>query len=389
MILAYLKPTNFCNVDCAHCYLPASVRANKDRMSEDTLHKVMVFLREMKEAGRHEKVTILWHGGEPLVLPVSYFKMASKIIDEHFNRDEIEESIQTSLIPYKPAHAEIIKTRFNGFVGSSMDFNSRILHGSPEEYQELWMKKVAMARNDGLVVVPGMVPSKKDCYNTEYIYNWFKDREFWIWTMDRYSNVGGILPDFSTNREHSKFLIELFDLVVKDIREKGEAPFIKTVAAAIGGILYDSPGDRWGGTCQSDFVVINPDGHLNNCPDKDSFEKSYGNLFQGFESFQQSPLRKKWIRIQQVGHRIDDCYSCENASWCKSGCPITGNACSIGGEQDDCSGFKTFINHVRKFISVSPENKELLSRYMDNYFLPQDFQNLLNKTVLTNIKISN
>lgn len=389
MILAYLKPTNFCNIDCAHCYLPATVRANKDRMTEETLHKVMVFLRDMKEKGRHDKVSILWHGGEPLILPVSYFKMASKIIDQHFSKEEVEESIQTSLIPYKSAHAEIIKSRFNGFVGSSMDFNSRILHNSPQEYQDLWMKKVTLARSDGVIVIPGMVPNKKDCYNTKYIYEWFKERDFWMWSMDRYSNVGGILPDFSTNREHSKFLIELFDLVVNDIRNKSEAPFIRTISAAIGGVLYDAPGDRWGGTCQSDFVVINPDGRLNNCPDKDSFEESYGNLHNGFGSFQQSPLRKKWIRIQQLEHRIDECYNCENASWCKTGCPITGNACTINGETDDCSGFKTFINHIRKFIGESPDNKELVANYMNNDYLPAKFKNLLNQTALTNIRLSN
>ena len=159
--------------------------------------------------------------------------MASKIIDEYFNPDEIEESIQTSLIqPMNPLNLV--------FTISAWEL---------------------------------LVPGKKDCYNTEFIYNWFKDRDFWIWSMDRYSNVGGTLPDFSTNAEHSKFLIELFDLAMKDIREKGFAPMIRTVSAAIGGVLYDSPGDRWGGTCQSDFVVINPDGRLNNCPDKDSFEE--------------------------------------------------------------------------------------------------------------------
>lgn len=383
MIVAYLKPTNFCNVDCAHCYLPAEVRANKERMSDETLHKVMKFLKEMKEKESHDKISLLWHGGEPLVLPVAYFKNAAKIIDEYFANDEVEENIQTSLIPYKSAHAEIIHNRFKGFVGSSMDFNSRILHGSPQEYQDLWMKKVEMARGDGLVVIPGMVPSKKDCYNTKFIYEWFRDRDFWIWTMDRYSNVGGMLPDFSTNREHSKFLIELFNLVINDIKTKGYAPLIKTVQAGIGGVLFDQPGDRWGGSCQSDFVVINPDGRLNNCPDKDSFEESYGNLNTGFDSFQQSPLRKKWIRIQSVGHRIDECYDCENASWCKSGCPITGNACTYNNEVDDCSGFKTFINHIRAFIKEDKENNTaLLEKYFFSDYLPKEFLNKINKSVL-------
>ena len=371
MITAYLKPTNYCNVDCAHCYLPESVRANKNKMTPETLHKVMQFLKEMQLKQKKNSLFLLWHGGEPLTLPNEYFEMAGEIIDSYF-KDGLVEAVQTSLIPYRKELAPLVHKRWNGQIGSSMDFNSRILRGSVEEYQNLWMYKVDLARSDNILILPTIVPNKKDCHNAEYIYKWFKDRSLWIWGMDRYSNFNGTLPEFSTNREHAKFLIDLFDLTMKDIEQYGYAPMIKTLSSGIAGVLYDTPGDRWGGTCQSDFVVINPDGKLNNCPDKDSFEESYGNIFDGFQSFQAAPLRKKWIRIQQAGHRIDDCYSCENASWCKSGCPITGNACNINGEVDECSGFRSFLSHVRKYIKNSSENKEKLIKYVNQDFIPYD-----------------
>ncbi len=387
MITAYLKPTNFCNVDCAHCYLPQQVRANKDRMNEETLHRVMKFLKEMKEKGGHKAIFMIWHGGEPLILPVDYFHMASKIIDQYFTRDELIEGVQTSLIPYRKEHAEIVNTRWRGEIGSSIDFNSRLIKGSAEEYQKLWMSKVELARKDNILVMPGMVPSKKDCQNAFAIYDWFEDREFWIWNIDRYSNIGGDAPDFSTNAEHSKFLRDLFDKVVSGIEKKGVAPYIKPIAAAIGGILYDTPGDRWGGTCQSDFVIFNPDGKLNNCPDRDSFDKSFGSLQEGFQSFEKSPDRKKWIRLQQVGHRIDECYNCENASWCKSGCPITGNACNINGVVDECSGYKVFINHIRAFIKASPDNELILKNYHAQQYLPKYIKE--NQFSLANLELSN
>jgi len=372
MITAYLKPTNFCNVGCSHCYLPESVRANKEKMDSPTLHKVMSFLKDMKKSGRHNQVFLLWHGGEPLVLSPDYFEKAGEIIDSMFEPGEVIEAVQTSLIPYKKEFAPLVKKRWRGEIGTSMDFSSRIIKGSPEQYQNLWMKKVDLARQDDILVIPGITPNKADCQRASYIYQWFRDRDFWIWNIDRYSNVAGNLPDFSSNSEHSKFLRDLFDLAFKDYQATGKAVTIKALIAAIGGILYDSPGDRWGGTCQSDFVVINPDGRLNNCPDKDSFEPSYGNLFEGFKSFEQSGMRKKWIRIQQAGHRIDDCFSCENSSWCKSGCPITGNACSINGVVDECSGYKSFINHVRAFMEKSPDHLEFCIRYYNGALLPEN-----------------
>ena len=84
MITVYLKPTNFCNVGCAHCYLPETVRANKEKMNDETLHKVMQFLKEMKEKGKHDQIFFLWHGGEPLILSPDYFWNAGKIIDQYF-----------------------------------------------------------------------------------------------------------------------------------------------------------------------------------------------------------------------------------------------------------------------------------------------------------------
>ena len=383
MITVYLKPTNYCNVGCAHCYLPESVRANKDKMSDETLHKVMQFLKEMKETGKHDQIFFLWHGGEPLILPPDYFWNAGKIIDQYFKEDEIIEAVQTSLIPFKQEFAELVNTRWRGEMGSSIDFDSRLIKGSNEQYQKLWMSKVELARKNNIFIIPGITPNKKDCYNAEKIFNWLVERDFFYWSLDRYSNFNGDLPEFSSNKEHSKFLIDLFDLCVKFYDQHGFTPYIKPLGAAINGIIFDMPGDRWGGTCQSDFVVINPDGKLNNCPDKDSFEQSYGNLFQGFQSFQSSPSRKKWIRLQQVGHRIDECFECENANWCKSGCPITGNACEVNGEKDECSGFKSFVTHVRKFIEKSSDNKEWALKY-SKFELMKEPMTLSNNILVSN-----
>ena len=66
-----------------------------------------------------------------------------------------------------------------------------------------------------------------------------------------------------------------------------------------------------------------------------------------------------------------------------SGCPITGNACEIGGEKDECSGFKSFITHVRKFIEKSPENKEWAIKYA-KFDLMKENINLVNQTLVSN-----
>lgn len=359
MITAYVKPTNYCNVGCDHCYLTLDVRANKTRMSEQTLRDSARMLRDMAVAGRHDSAMILWHGGEPLTMPLEWFEMASSVLDDELG--EHYESIQTSLIPFTEKWIPWVKSRLGSHIGSSIDFNSRKFKGSAEAYQSLWMQKVDLARSHGIHVVPGTVPSLREVGRASQINQWFIDRDLLEFNIERYNQFGMDLPDWPSNAQHSQFLIDLFaDVMVRISLGQSKIPLIRVLAAAIGGVLYDTPGDRWGGSCQSDFVVIEPDGGLNNCTDKTSFEPAYSNVAQGFGGFASSPMRRKWIRIQAVDHRKDHCAVCENRSWCKSGCPITPNGPSDG--QDECAGYKRFVDYVRDFVSL-PSGLEMARNY--------------------------
>ncbi len=73
--LLVIQPTPFCNLDCDYCYLPE--RSNKQRLSLDVLESVFAKVLESGRVGKD--LTILWHAGEPLVLPVSYYEQAAEI----------------------------------------------------------------------------------------------------------------------------------------------------------------------------------------------------------------------------------------------------------------------------------------------------------------------
>ena len=44
----------------------------------------------------------------------------------------------------------------------------------------------------------------------------------------------------------------------------------------------------------------------------------------------------------------------------------------IKGEVDECSGFRSFLSHIRKYIKNSSENKEKLIKYVNQDFIPYD-----------------
>jgi uncharacterized protein len=74
--LLVLQATPFCNIDCAYCYLPD--RQNKARMSMATLQAAVQGL--VDDDLLAEELTVVWHAGEPLVLPPTYYEEAFAVI---------------------------------------------------------------------------------------------------------------------------------------------------------------------------------------------------------------------------------------------------------------------------------------------------------------------
>lgn len=82
--LLVLQPTPFCNIDCSYCYLPD--RANTSRMSLPTLDRAFEWV--FASGLVREPFTLLWHAGEPLVMPLTFYENAVHLLEMH-NRDAI------------------------------------------------------------------------------------------------------------------------------------------------------------------------------------------------------------------------------------------------------------------------------------------------------------
>ena len=136
MILAYMKPTNYCNVGCTHCYLPEIVRANKYRLSHDTLEKAAALIGDMVKAHRRDGALILWHGGEPLTVPVDWYYEAGEVLDRMLPKHM--QALQTSLVPWRDEYKDWVIERCGREIGSSIDFSQRKIKGSVENYHKLW-----------------------------------------------------------------------------------------------------------------------------------------------------------------------------------------------------------------------------------------------------------
>lgn len=91
--LLILQPTPFCNIDCSYCYLPD--RGNRSRMTVETASLAVSRLKDDGLLG--DNLTVVWHAGEPLVLPVDFYEAVVVAMGEAAGAGvRVTHSIQTN-----------------------------------------------------------------------------------------------------------------------------------------------------------------------------------------------------------------------------------------------------------------------------------------------------
>ena len=115
--LLVLQPTSFCNIDCKYCYLPN--RSSRTKMTFETVDRVFSGLFSSGWVGN--KLDVLWHAGEPLVLGVDYYTEAFRVIRSVTRSDvQLQHYFQTNGMLINDRWCEFFKAN-NARVGVSID----------------------------------------------------------------------------------------------------------------------------------------------------------------------------------------------------------------------------------------------------------------------------
>jgi uncharacterized protein len=119
--LVVIQPTPFCNLDCDYCYLPD--RQSKDKFSLDLLEPI--FKNLFQSQFIEKEFTVVWHAGEPLAMPVTFYESAFNEInrcDREYNSSRylISHAFQTNGTLINPAWCDLIK-KYRVKVGVSID----------------------------------------------------------------------------------------------------------------------------------------------------------------------------------------------------------------------------------------------------------------------------
>jgi uncharacterized protein len=93
-----IKTTKYCNLRCTYCYEYKEL-GNKQRMQLDSLGTFFTGLRSYAERNGIEQVELVWHGGEPLMVPLEYYEALQALQQEAYRGSPIKVSnvVQSNL----------------------------------------------------------------------------------------------------------------------------------------------------------------------------------------------------------------------------------------------------------------------------------------------------
>ncbi len=376
------KPTKLCNADCSYCSSPPD---GSPSWSDEQLHKLFTALKGNLEPG----ATLIWHGGEPLLMGPDFYRRAYAISQEL--TPELSFSVQSNLLLYKSSRWKSVFTDiFKSSCSTSYepDEKQRTIQGDPVKYSKTFFKKIDEVMKDGFrpLVIGTFTEETAPLMHLMYDKSMARGDNAYDIRLNYCSPVGreaghGLLIQPET---YGASLIELYDRWIKDVPYLSITPLNQMLGKVLG-----MEGDRcpWTRKCGGSFLGIMPNGDTYNCGEFSdlSEEWKYGNIFEGtyaphknvvnfYRKTEQENLIAGMLASSaatQIKRRAalqpEDCKSCRHFVECQGGCvrDVVLYERGIGGKFMYCRSWKMVFDRIKQSILSKEADNLLRSRGVD------------------------
>ncbi|MGX1348232.1 uncharacterized protein AB7M49_001808 [Bradyrhizobium elkanii] len=117
-----IKISKYCNLRCSYCYEFVSL-GQKQRMSLSMLEAIFRNIALEVQTREYEDIEFVWHGGEPLLVPLEYYDAIGKLQKKIFGTSiNVLNAVQTNLTVLTERHIDYLEQRrFFSRIGVSTD----------------------------------------------------------------------------------------------------------------------------------------------------------------------------------------------------------------------------------------------------------------------------
>lgn len=365
------KPAgSMCNLNCEYCYYLEKknlyTSSPRQEMSDQLLER---YIQQYIETQTAEEVLFTWHGGEPLIRPISFYEKALELQQKYANGKKIGNALQTNGTLLTNEWAQFLRTH-SFLVGISIDGTQEMhdryrLSRSGRGTWKQVMQGIEIANRNGLEWNAMAVVNNFNADKPKEFYNFFKqiDCRYIQFTpvVERFflhpdgrrlaSPIEGIttaqMAPFSVRPEQwGSFLCAVFDEWVR--HDVGQV-FIQLFDATLAGWMGVTPGVCTMAETCGHATAIEHNGDVYACDHYVFPEFKLGNLME--KSLGEMLFSPGQIEFGENKRRLltQQCRECEWRHACHGDCPRTRFTTSRDGENGHpylCEGWQQYFSHV-------------------------------------------
>ena len=362
-----LKPIGaVCNLGCTYCYYLEKKelypdKGNKTIMSDDLLER---FVSQYIEAQTMQPILFTWHGGEPLMRDISFYKKALELQRKYAKGKQISNTLQTNGTLLNDEWCEFFREN-NFLIGISID-GAKPFHDKYRTTKDLRptfdhvLRGINLLKKHGVEYnIMGVVNDFNINHPLEF-YQFFKDIDShyiqFSSAVERDSN-GNVTQWSVTPEKWGDFLIAIFnEWVRKDVGTYFVQYFDSALANWVGvdpGICIFAKNCGHAGVMEFNGDVyscdhfVYPQYKLGNINDKTLIEMMY--------STQQSEFG-----LAKSASLSSQCKQCKYLFACRGECPKNRISKTQSGEEINylCNGYYKFFEHIAPYMDFMKKELE-------------------------------
>ena len=369
-----LKPAgSACNLDCHYCYyLDKAVQyGGKQAVMSDQM--LETYVKQYIESNDVPQVTFCWHGGEPLLLGVDFYRRAMEFQKKYADGKQIDNTLQTNATLINEEWC-LFFAEHNFLIGVSID-------GPKDIHDNFRLTKSNKPTFDTVMAAISMMKAHKVEFNTlsvvnklsegrgAEIYRFFKtlgskymqflpavehviDKEgFHRPFIVSPGTEGAYLAEWSVSAKgYGQFLIDIFDQwVIADVGQY----FVQMFDASLAQWCGVQPGVcSMGETC-GDALVVEHNGDVYSCDHFVYPEFKLGNI-------NETPLiniyksrKREEFGLNKRNTLPAECLKCKYYFACRGECPKHRFDVAADGMHRNnlCEGLKLYFKHVEPYMN--------------------------------------
>ena len=330
MATVILKVTEACNSNCLYCDVVRKPHRATATMSLAVLEQVFVRAGEFLRAHPDERLELVWHGGESLLLGAGYYERARELQERHCDgvAGRIEHAVQTNLSLFSPALARALRGLGVSCVGTSYDpiagvrgpgavpdsatYTARFLHGLEvvEEEGFGWgmiyvVTRRTLARGEAVFrFLTNLKPDGGVNFHPVLVYG--DDPHGLAITPAEFADfLGALFPEWWRHRD----------------RYRDVEPFRSYLRNATDGPCSLGCGDA--GDCYRSHWNVAPDGSVSHCGrSADWGLLDYGTLAERSLATMRADPARDALQERTARLAAGECAGCRLWGICHGGCPL-------------------------------------------------------------------